>query len=315
MEAAMVNLTEVGDRIVVVRGGKFGDRWAEMGKAYGCQVTVYDIPWGASVDIDPLLGLIRQGPPVKALFFQANETSTGVYYPVEQIAKAVRQISDCLIIVDAISGLAAHKIEMDDWHIDCLLSGSQKGFGIPPGLAFIALSETGWTKISTRSKFYFDLRKERKGQDLGDSAWTPATTLIASLSVALEKMNAIGINKVVAHHQKLADALRASIPHLNLSLFAEKDHSNAVTAINVPPSLDGKKILKQLREQYGAIFAGGQDALKGKILRFSTLGFMDQFDVIAGMSALEMTLADFGHPFELGEGVKNLVRSLSQGRA
>ncbi len=313
MESAMVNLTNQGDQVLCIRGGKFGDRWVKMANAYQCQTEVFEVEWGQSVDLNAFKSRIKALPNLKAVFFQANETSTGVFYPVQQIVAAVKELSpESLVVVDAISGLAAHKIEMDEWRIDCMVSGSQKGFGIPPGLAFIHLSDSAWQKLSQRSRFYFDLEREKKGQEKGNSAWTPATTLIASLHVALTDMNNIGINQVAEHHKRLADAVRRSLQKINLQLFAEKDQSNAVTSMRVPEGVDGLSLLKRLRNDYGAIFAGGQDHLKGKIVRFSTLGFVDQFEIVAGMAALEMALFEEGHKFDLGDGVKHLVQQLAR---
>lgn len=315
LEASLVNLTNPGDTILVINGGKFGERWEKLGQAYACKVESYTIPWGTSPDLNELTQRLKRIPDCKAVFFQANETSTGVAYPVQSIAAAIRSVSPALIVVDAVSGLIAHRMEMDAWGIDGVVSGSQKGFGIPPGLSFIGLSARAWEAMSQRPRFYFDLRKERKGQESGETAWTPATTLIMTLLPALRKLAEIGPLGCEAHHQRLALATREAAEALGLELFAKNHYSNALTSISLPDSIDGSKLLKLCRTEYGAIFAGGQDHLKGKIVRLAHLGMVDQLELLGGVSALEMGLKSLGHKHSLGVGVGAAMRSLLQSDA
>ncbi len=311
MESAVVNLTNSGDEVIVLSGGKFGERWRGLCEQYQCKTQVISVPWGESptaTQIEQALNSVKQP---RAFFMQANETSTGVFYPVQDIIKQVRHARpDCLIIVDAISGVCAHELKMDAWGIDCLVSASQKGFGVPPGLAFIALSKRAEQMLTDRPKFYFDLRRELKGQTNGRTAWTPATTLLQSLKSVLDELNEQGIEAVINHHQRLANATRAAAEAMALKLFPKTHPSNALTTVSVPDGIDGKKLVAHLRQQYGATFAGGQDHLAGKIVRLAHLGFVDPFDVLAGVAALECGLHDLGHKAEKGAGVRAFVRTL-----
>lgn len=311
LEAAMSNLTSPDDEAVVLVGGKFGQRWAELAKAFQLKSHVIEIPWGETVTDEVLENLkttLEENPRVKAVFFHANETSTGVHYPVEKISATIKNHSQALSIVDAVSSVGAHPMEMKKWDIDCVVSGAQKGFGVPPGLSFIALSDKAWSSLSGRSRYYFDLQKERMSQETGATAWTPATTLVAALKQTLLKIDELGGPAAFTeHHALAASAVRKAALAVNLSLFPEADFSNAVTAMKVPEGLDGKKLVAILREKYHAIFAGGQAHLTGKIIRFGHLGFFDALDIIGGMGALELALKEMGHSFELGAGVATVV--------
>lgn len=309
LEAALVNLTNPGDSVLVINGGKFGERWEKLAKAYGCQVNSYTIPWGSSPDSETLKETLRR-TPCKAVFFQANETSTGVAYPVEELAAAVRSVSSALIAVDAVSGMIAHRIAMQDWDLDCVVSGSQKGFGIPPGLSFIGLSPRAWGGLSQRPKFYFDLARERAGQEKGEMAWTPATTLVLALLSSLKKLVEVGVEGCEAHHKRLAIACRHAMEAMGLQLFAQSHPSQALTAVSLPSSIDGSQLVKICRDAYGAIIAGGQDHLKGKIMRIAHLGMVDELDLLSGLSAFEMGLQRLGYRHTLGAGVGAAMQSL-----
>jgi serine---pyruvate transaminase len=310
MEAAVTNLTSEGDSVVTVVGGKFGERWFNLCQAYGCQTHSFAIDWGTSPDIAELVQRLEQ-TSAKTLFLQANETSAGVSYPVEQIARAIRahpKTANTLIIVDAVSALCAQPSQMDLWEIDCMVSGSQKGFGIPPGLGFICLSERAQNSKSSRQRFYFDFERELKSQQRGQTAWTPATTLIAGLESALEHLHQMGLSNVINHHSRLAAATRAGMQALGLELFACSNPSNSLTAARLPERLDGVKLLDTLRITYGSTFAGGQEHLKGKIIRMSHLGMNDILHQSAGLAALEMALKELGHHSEWGQGVGALLK-------
>jgi aspartate aminotransferase-like enzyme len=311
LESALVNLTDVGDKILVINGGKFGERWEKLGQAYQCKVVSYTIPWGTAPDADVLKKHLKDNPDCKAVFLQANETSTGVAYPVKELAAAIRSVSDAFIVVDAVSSLVAQLIEMDHWSLDAVVAGSQKGFGIPPGLSFVSLSKRGWTRISKRPKFYFDLAKEKSGQDKGETAWTPATTLILSLKPALQALSAVGPNGCDEYHALMAKACRNAAEAIGLPLLAQSHPSQALTAVRLPDSLDGSALVKICREKYGAIFAGGQDQLKGKIIRIAHLGLVDHLDLIAAISAFEMGLHNLGYSHALGSGTAAAMRTLA----
>lgn len=312
LEAGLTNLTNAGDEVLVVDGGKFGNRWKQLAKTYELKVTPIDLDWGSSVEPEQIKEALINNQNIKAVFFQANETSTGVHYDVENLAKAVKENSDALVIVDAVSSIGAHNMRMDDWQLDCVVSGSQKGFGIPPGLSFICLSDKAWSSLSSRPRFYFDLKKEEKSQTSGSTSWTPATTLVASLKVTLDMMQTAGLENIFEHHATASRAVRAGVKAMGLELLTKKNHSDAVTAIIIPDGIDGQKLVAHLRDSYKAIFAGGQDHLKGKIIRFGHLGFFDRLDIVAGMGALEMAFKDLGYDFQLGSGTSAVLEVLRE---
>jgi len=317
MEAALVNLTAEGDEVVTVAAGKFGERWRDLAKHWRCKVENIDVPWGRAVAADDLLAALGRCRKPKALLLQVNETSTGVRHPLDVLVPAVRaKFPDVLIVVDAISSLCAHPMHMQKMQIDCVVAGSQKGFGMAPGLAFIALSDRAWNQLSDRPRFYFDLMRERKGQAKGRSAWTPPISLIQSLEVALQTINGMGIDAMVAHHAAMGRAVRAAVKAIGLELFAPTAPSDALTSITMPgassrgPAIDGSPLVAHLSKRYGAIFSGGQDQLKGRIIRFAHLGFSSRFDVLHGVAALEFSLADLGYRGTLGTGVQAAMQSM-----
>lgn len=312
MEAAVVNLTSPGDQVIVLVCGKFGERWQKMTAAYGCQVHTVVAENGHAPQLQAIEAIFKDCPSPRAVFFQAHETSTGVCLPVEEIVNVIRRKAPAThIVVDAISSLGAHAMKMDEWGIDCVISGSQKGFGVGPGLSFIALSKRAWSDLSKRSRFYFDLEKERKGQETGRTAYTPAINLVLGLHAALKEISALGTDSFLKHHEKLGRATRAAVKALGLELFVgPQNQSNTLTAIKVPQDLNAADVLSIAKAKYGAIISGGQDDLKGKIIRFSHLGFVSPFQLIEGLAALEFALSDAGWKVSLGTGVSAAMREL-----
>ena len=306
MEATVVNLFAPGDEVLVVNGGKFGERWLKLAQRFGLKPTELKVEWGHSVDPDEISKALKANPKFRAVLFQASETSTGVYHPVEEIARAVRSSSDALVIVDAITALGVSDLPMDKWGLDAVVSGSQKAFMLPPGLAFLAMSERARAerKRSGIPSFYFNLDAEDKAATGGETAWTPAVSLISGLELVLQRMQAAGLEAVFAHHRKLAEATRRGVKAMNLELFAKGVPSDALTAIHVPKSIpEGKKVVSYLRDNYGITIAGGQDAWKGKMFRLAHLGYYDELDMLTMLSALEITLRKLGHECEPGRGV------------
>jgi serine---pyruvate transaminase len=314
MESIVVNLTEPGDPVMVIVAGKFGERWQKINEAYENKVTRLAVEWGASPTPEKVELALKNNKAPKVFFLQANETSTGARFDVASICQTIKKLSpDTLIVVDAISSLGAHPAQMDKLGIDAMTGGSQKGFGVAPGLSFVAMSDRAWSNISSRPKFYFDLIKERQGQLTGRTAWTPAVSLIQGLHQALLEVHRIGVDQFAAHHQRMARACRAAVKAMGLDLFVEeRSISDAMTAIKVPSHLDGMGILVAAKTKYGAVISGGQDDLKGRIIRFSHLGFVGPFMLIDGLAALEFALADCGHKFQLGSGVSAAMRSLRE---
>ncbi|NIQ37324.1 MAG: aminotransferase class V-fold PLP-dependent enzyme [Proteobacteria bacterium] len=306
MDGAVSNLLSKGEKALVVRGGKFGDRWMEICDAYGVQAKAIDVPWGEAVDPDQVARALKGDGSIKAVYTTASETSTGVKHPIRELAKITRQYEDTVIAVDAITGIGVFDLPMDEWGIDVLLTGSQKALMLPPGLSFVALSDKAWRLVehSDLPKYYFDFKKElRKLQD-NDTSFTPAITLIVGLRDSLRMIRGEGLEALFSRHQKLADATREAAKALGLELYAEKSPSNALTAVKVPEAIGAKELKGLFYERFGITVAGGQDQAKGKIIRIAHLGYYDRLDVIMVVSALEMLLKEMGHSFELGAGVR-----------
>jgi aspartate aminotransferase-like enzyme len=303
MEGSVVNTLSPGDQVVVIRGGKFGERWAEICEAYGTRVLPVDVPYGKSVDPASLAAVLSREPAVKAVFATHSETSTGAVHDVQAMAAAVRR-TPALLVVDAITSLGVMDLPMDAWGVDIVVAGSQKALMLPPGLAFAALSDRAWARVpeSRLPKYYFNFTSERKSIEKNQSAYTPAVSLVVGLRESLRLILAEGLPSVFARHDRLARATRAGAQALGLELFA--DHPGcACTAIKVPAGIDGGAIVKGF-QQRGITIAGGQGSMRGKIFRIAHMGYVDAFDVLTALGALELVLSDLGFPVKLGEGVR-----------
>jgi len=304
MEAAVVNLLSPGDDAITVEGGKFGERWTELCKANGINADVIQVEWGKAVDPKEIEKRLKANPKIKAVFTTLCETSTGVANDIEAIGKVVKG-TEAVLVVDAISGLGAIDIKTDAWSCDAVVSGSQKGLMLPPGLGFISVSPKALKLIETckAPRYYFDLRKAKKALDKTDTPFTPAITLIIALNEALSMIKQDGLENVFARHKKMAEATRAAAKALGLELFAPCAYSDVVTAVKVPAGIDGEKLVKTMRDTYGVTIAGGQDELKGKVFRIAHMGFIEEFDIIVAISCLEKVLHQMGYKFNLGSGV------------
>lgn len=311
MEAAIINTLNAGDKVIVVDGGKFGERWWKLAQAHGIQTDVIKVEWGQAVDPKEIERRLAVGG-YRAVFVQASESSTGVYHPIREIAALTKGRPDVLCVVDAISALGAVNLPMDAWGIDIMVAGSQKALALPPGLAFIALSAKAWkfAETSKSPKFYFDLKRELKNQQTNQTAFTPAITLILGLRKALEMLRKEGLENLFARHTRLAEATRAGMKALGLKLFAEKSPVNSLTAVRTPEGMDAQKVYKILQDKYNMTIAGGQDAAKGKIFRIAHLGWFDDLDMVTVISAVELALAELGHKFEMGSGVGAALKIL-----
>jgi serine---pyruvate transaminase len=316
MEGAVTNTLCAGDKALVIEGGKFGERWTNICKAFGVKPQVLPVEWGQAIDPSLIANALQDNPSIKAVFIQATETSTGVLFPIKEIAEIVSPFPGTMLVVDAISHLGAMELPMDDWKLDIVVTGSQKALMLPPGLAFAALSDKAWAFVekSTLPKFYFDFKKERKNLTKNQNAYTPAISLIMGLAVSLRKIKDEGLENVFARHAILAKATRQAMKALGLGLYAPHAPSNAVTAVMAPPGIDGQKVVQILREKHHLTIAGGQDQAKGKIFRLAHLGYVDRSDVIMAVSAVEMTLQELGYPFELGIGVRAAMEVFSKGK-
>lgn len=312
MEAAVSNLTSPGDRVLVLSAGKFGERWRELAKAYGCAVEVVSAPYGESFALDAVRDKLKID--TRVVYMQATESSTGVRHDVEGVARLLED-SATLLVVDAITGLGTTLFNVDGWPVDVILGGSQKAVMIPPGLAYCAVSERAWQRMesATAPRYYFDLRKERKAAAKGESAFTPATALVAALAAALDYIRAAGEGDLAAGRDALilnaelaAAMTRAAAEALGLRLFARSSPAAALTAIEPPAGMDSSAVVKAFREGFGAVVANGQGEMKGKIFRIAHLGYYDYLDTIAILGALEQVLARVGggRHVEFGAGLK-----------
>lgn len=314
MEGAVTNTLSPGDKALVVRGGKFGERWTEICMAYGIKVDNIDIEWGRSVDPDQIQKRLEKDPSIRAVFTQAHETSTGVKYPIMEIGDIINKHENTLIIVDAISAMGVFDIPVDTWHLDIVIGGSQKALMLPPGLSFVSVSDKAWKFVerSQLPKYYFDFLKERRYISKNQGAYTSSVSLIIGLKEALNMIRKEGLEAIFNHHKRLSAATKAAVNAMGLKLYSKENLSEALTAIEAPKGIDGQKIVSIMREKYGITVAGGQGQAKGKIFRISHMGYIDAFDIIATISALELTLKELGYAGALGVGVKAAEEVLYQ---
>jgi aspartate aminotransferase-like enzyme len=310
MESAVANLLSPGDTAIVVRAGKFGERWSEICEAYGIKPVNIDKEWGSAVTPSEIEAALKSNPNTKVVFITACETSTGAETDVKAIAGVVSK-TNSVLVVDAISSLGAVELKMDEWGVDVVISGSQKGLMTPPGLAFIAMSNKAWAlaESSKCPKYYYNLKKAKKSIEKTDTPWTPAVSLIIGLNEALKMIKEEGLENVIARHSRLANAARNAMKGLGLELFSQSP-ANTVTPVKVPAGVDGEKLVKDIRSKYGISIAGGQDEMKGKIFRIACLGYVSEFDLFSGISAIERELVNQGYKIELGKGVKAAQEAL-----
>jgi aspartate aminotransferase-like enzyme len=313
MEGAVSNLTSPGDKVLVLSAGKFGERWRDLAKAFGCAVDMVSAPYGETFTLDEIRKKLT--PDVRAVYMQATESSTGARHDVEALARLVRENNDdTLLVVDGITGLGTTRFDIDGWGIDVIIGGSQKALMIPPGLAYCAVSERAWKRMETAKspRYYFDFRKERKAAAKGESAFTPATPLFAALGAALDFIRQLGNVDMVAGRIALienaelaAEMTQAGAKALGLQLFAPTCPAAALTAIQAPNGVDSSAIVKQFRDAFGAVVANGQAEMKGKLFRIAHLGYYDYLDTIGILAALEHVMATVaGQPAKYGSAVR-----------
>ena len=316
MEAAVSNFLSPDDHALVVRGGKFGERWAEICEAFGVRTTCIDVEWGQPVDPADVERALAASPDIRAVYLQASETSTASCHPVREVAQVVRRAGgDRLIAVDAITAIGVYDLPMDAWDLDVVVSGSQKAFMLPPGLAFLGLSERArrFSERATNPRYYFDLAKELKNQPEDQTAYTPAVTLLVGLAEALRIiLDEEGLEATWARTQLLARATREAMGALGLKLLAPTAPSPACTAVYVPEGIEGPALRKLLRDELGVNVADGQGKLKGKIFRIAHLGFYDRFDAVTAVAAVEIALARLGWTGPRGRGVTRVTEVLAE---
>ncbi len=303
METAIVNTLSPGDKVISINAGKFGERWSNICRAYGVNVKEIVLEWGADFSKEQLAAELKANPGVRAVFTTLSETSSGAIYDIKGFGEVVAQ-TEAILVVDGISGVGATPCPMDDWKVDIFVSGSQKSFMIPPGLAYIAFSPKAWKFVATAKlpRFYFDAQKAKKNLEKQTTPWTPAVSLIIQQKKALDIIRSMGLEGMLEHHRILGEATRAGVKALGLELLAKKP-GNILTAVKTPAGIDGSKLVKTMQSKYKAYIAGAQDPNKGKFFRIAHLGYMGGFDIITSLAALEMTLLDLGYSFEKGRSM------------
>jgi aspartate aminotransferase-like enzyme len=311
MEASVSNLTSPGDKVLVLTAGKFGERWVSLAKAFGCTIETVTAPYGETFDLEQVKAKLED---VRIVYMQATETSTGARHDVKAIANLVKA-NDALLVVDGITGLGTTHLDVDGWGVDVIIGGSQKAVMAPPGLAYLSVSEKAWERMvrAKQPRYYFDLYKERKSAANGESAYTPATSLIAALAAAMDYIRAMGKGDLAAGRESLIDnaetvaaMTREAVQALGLKLFAPTCPAAAVTAVQTPEGLDSGAIVKEFRERFASVLANGQGEMKGKLFRVAHLGYFDYLDTIGMIGALEHVLAKVQKPkhIEFGTGLK-----------
>ncbi len=312
MDAAVSCASVPGDKAILLTAGRWGERWRGVLKAYGANIISVEVPYGKAVTPQMLDIALRANPDAKIVLSTLSETSTGVGHDVAAFGELVAK-TDALLLVDAISGLGAMECRTDDWKIDICVTGSQKALMLPPGLAFVSVSEKAWKVIDATPvrNFYLDLRRYKKSIAESDTPFTPANTLIKAQRVSLKKIRTEGIENLWARHAKMATACRAAVAAMGLELFAERPN-NGLTVITVPANIDGSATLKAMEKKYGYKLADGQDNMKGKIWRLSHMGYTDAFDVLGAISALELVLIESGYAMTPGAGVAAFQTSLAK---
>jgi aspartate aminotransferase-like enzyme len=303
LEASAQNFFSPGDEVLVCSAGKFGERWVEIAKSWGMKATVLTAAYGDAVQPEGVEQALAQNRNIKGVFVQASETSTGTQHDVKAMGNAVKR-TDAIFIVDAITGIGTMPLEIEAWGLDVVIGGSQKAFMIPPGLAFLCISDKAWSRAdsSKTSRYYFDLKREKKNAAGGESAWTPNIALLLALAEALKYINSLGIDKLVANAQLLARATRQAMTELGLELFSSSPGSS-VTAVRPPAGMDSGVIVKEFRTRFNAIITNGQGSMKGQIFRLAHLGYFDFHDLFAIVAELEIILAAQGRPVRFGSAV------------
>lgn len=307
MESSIANCFCAGDTVIVTRNGKFGDRMKQLCEVYGLNVVDFAYEWTETVRPADIAKALHDHPDARGVIVTQSETSSGVLNDVKAIGEICKTHPECVLIVDSITGIGAVECKTDEWGLDVVMTGSQKGLMLSPGLAALSVSEKAWKAYerSTLPKFYFDWGRYKKSLEKDTTPFTPPVSLIVGLNVALKMIREEGIENTIARHSMLAGAAREGCVALGLELFAPEDgRGSAVTSVWVPEGVDGKELVKTMKDTYGVTIAGGQDDYAGRIFRIGHLGYFGEFDIITTLAALEMSLAGLGYEFERGAGMK-----------
>ncbi|UYL09239.1 alanine--glyoxylate aminotransferase family protein [Bdellovibrio sp. SKB1291214] len=294
MEALLVNTLSPGDKVLAIVSGKFGERWAEMAKTFGAEVSIINVPWGEAAKPESVEDHLKRFPETRAVLCQACETSTAVAHPIKEIAEVVAKYSETLFLVDAITALGAYPLPMDEWKIDGLVAGSQKAFMLPTGMAFIAFSKKAQRYFDSAKcpRFYFDVRKEKKANAAGETFFSSNVSIIRALDVVLNLINKDGLDKLFHSIHRRAEFTRQFARGLGFTLYA-KSPSDSVTALVVPPTMDGQKIRLELEQSHNITIMGGQDQAKGKIIRIGHMGYVQDKEMLKLIDNLGQVLRKF----------------------
>ncbi len=314
MTAAVTNLFTPGETVLVIEGGKFGERWSDIAKAHGLKTIIQRVGWGEAVKVEEVLAHLDKYPEIKGVLIQASETSTGVLHPIKDIGEATRK-QDTLLVVDGISAVGVSPCPMDHWHIDCLLTGSQKGLMLPPGLAFISLSQRAWQRVEAvkPNNFYFNLRKERINSENQQTLFTPGIGLFVGLAKSLEYFAGDKLEAVFCKQWALTMMARTGIAAMGLELFAKDHFTWGLTSLVMPPGIDASRVLNVMAEKYGVVAAGGQAHMKGRMLRLGHMGHVDWSDVLAGLYALRQAYLCCGGYSGCPDYLEKAMRAYEQG--
>lgn len=302
MEATVVNLLSLGDKAIAVDGGKFGERWVELCKTFGANTVVHKVQWGKAPTAVEIKGLLDANPDTKAVFITLAETSTGVTPDIKAIGDVVKN-TKAVLVVDAVSGLAVQEIKADEWNVDMVVSGSHKGLMLPPGVGFVSASPKAIALINacTTPRYYFDLREAKKAMEKTDTPFTPAIGIVIAMAESIAMIRERGLDNMFKHFIRLGKGVRAGCQAIGLELYPDPAcATNVLSAVKLPAGIDGEKVTKIMRDTHGITVAGGQDQLKGKVLRIAHMGALDEYDILTGLACLEKVLLELGHQFELG---------------
>lgn len=315
MESAVANVLSSGEEAIVAACGAFGERWGKILESFGAKPIYVRDEWGHPTDIRKVADALQAHPKARAVFATHTETSTGVVNDVPALGELTAD-REAILVLDAISGLGGQELWTDAWKVDVVVTGSQKGLMNAPGLAMVSVSPKAWKVVENAkaSRFYWDWRRIKKSIGDKETPFTPPVTLVVSLLQSLRNIKTETIEKIWERHAWLANATREGLTAIGLELFAKKP-CNVLTAVSVPPGMDSKMLVRRMREEYGVSIAGGQEHLLGKIIRLAHMGYMDRFDILIGISAIEMMLAEMRYPVELGKGVSAAERALLTDRS
>jgi len=307
MESAIVNCFCPGDKVIVGINGKFGERMAQIAKAYGLEAITLEYGWQQIVNPADVASALQQNPDTRGVIITQSETSSGVLNDVKTIGEIVKDYPECVLIIDSITGIGAVECKTDEWNLDVVMTGSQKGLMLPPGLAAVAVSPKAWEayKRSNLPKYYFDWMPYKKNHAINTTPFTPPVSLVLGLVEALRMIQDEGIENVIARHFRLAEATRKGCEALGLELFAfPEGRGNAVTPVWVPEGISSKKLCSLMKDKYGVTITTGQEEYTDRIFRIGHLGYFGDFDIITTIAALEMSLFELGFDFEMGSGIK-----------